>query len=59
MRGHLSTTRVPDFKAVQGFAGKWYHTGRGRPMASTRGQRVAVRHRLVRSRAIPIIAKAA
>ena len=25
--GNLSTPRVPDFKGIEGFQGKWYHTG--------------------------------
>ena len=25
--GNLSTPRVPDFKGIEGFKGKWYHTG--------------------------------
>ena len=25
--GNLSTPRVPDFKGIQGFKGKWYHSG--------------------------------
>lgn len=41
--GNLSTPRVPDFKGLQGFRGKWYHTGYWpHEGVDFTGQRVAV-----------------
>ena len=41
--GNLSTPRVPDFKGIETFKGKWYHTGMwpSKPVDFT-GQRVGV-----------------